>query len=148
MRVSALQIIFLFFLQGNDLRRALIPFIGVREEVAMSHAKSLNDLHCLEAIIQVEQEVLARIAAEQKKSELWIQEQKGVLAQKAAVQRRDVCTKEELAEDGLRKDGEEKAAAYLRQAEERLLFLEKIDDAVLKDLIQKTLLTSLTGFEP
>jgi hypothetical protein len=114
----------------------------------MSHAKSLDDLHCLEAIIQVEQEVLARIAAEQKKSELWIQEQKSVLTRKTAAQRRDVCAREELAEDGLRKDGEEKAAACLRQAEERLLFLEKIDDAVLKDLIQKTLLASLSGFEP
>ncbi len=28
--ISALQIIFLFFLQENDLRNALIPFIGVR----------------------------------------------------------------------------------------------------------------------
>jgi len=27
---SALQLIFLFFLQENELRKALIPFIGVR----------------------------------------------------------------------------------------------------------------------
>jgi len=29
-RISALQIIFLFFLQENNLQKALIPFIGVR----------------------------------------------------------------------------------------------------------------------
>jgi len=28
--ISALQLIFLFFLQENELRKALIPFIGVR----------------------------------------------------------------------------------------------------------------------
>jgi hypothetical protein len=28
--ISALQIVFLFFLQENNLRKALIPFIGVR----------------------------------------------------------------------------------------------------------------------
>jgi hypothetical protein len=28
---SALQLVFLFFLQENELRKALIPFIGVRK---------------------------------------------------------------------------------------------------------------------
>ncbi len=33
--ISALQIIFLFFFQENNLRKALIPFIGVSLAISM-----------------------------------------------------------------------------------------------------------------
>ncbi len=102
----------------------------------------------LEATIRVEQEVQARIAAEQKKAELWVQEQKAALEQTIAAEQHDVCAREEQTEERLRKDFAEKAAAHLRQAEERARFFETIDDSTLKPLVRKVLLATLPGFDP
>lgn len=102
----------------------------------------------LEATIRVEQEVQARIAAEQKKAALWVQEQKAAVEQSIAAEQHDLCAREEQAEERIRKDFAEKAAAHLQQAEERALFLETIDDSALKPLIRKVLLATLPGFDP
>ena len=102
----------------------------------------------LEATIRVEQEVQARIAAEQKKAELWTQEQKTALEQAIASEQQDLCVREEQSETRIRRDFEEKATAHLRKAEERALFFENIDDSTLKPLIRKILLATLPGVEP
>lgn len=105
-------------------------------------------LNGLEATIRVEQEVQARIAAEQKKAELWVQEQKAALTQTIATEQHDLCAREEQTEARIRKDFAEKAAAHLRRAEERALFFETIDDSTLQPLVRKTLLAALPGFDP
>lgn len=102
----------------------------------------------LEATIRVEQEVQARIAAEQKRAELWVQEQKDAVAQKIAAEQHDLCARQERQEELLRKDCAEKAAAHLRQAEERALFWDKLDDSTLQPLVQQVLLATLPGLEP
>ncbi len=102
----------------------------------------------LEATIRVEQEVQARIAAEQKKAALWVREQKAALEQKIAAEQRDLCGKAEQTEERIRKEFAEKAAAHLRRAEDRALFLETIADSALKPLVRKALLATLPGFDP
>ena len=102
----------------------------------------------LEETLRVEQEVQARIAAEQKRAELWIQERKAALAQKISTEQHEVCAREKQAEERLRTDFTEKAGAHLRQAEERAVFLETIDDSILRPLARKALLTTLPGFDP
>lgn len=102
----------------------------------------------LEETLRVEQEVQARIAAEQKRAELWRDERKTALAQKISAEQHEVCAREEQAEERLRRDFAEKAGAHLHQAEERAVFLETIDDSILKPLIRTALLTTLPGFEP
>lgn len=102
----------------------------------------------LEATIRVEQEVQARIAAEQERAASWVQEQKAALEQALAVEQHDLCAMEEQAEERIRTDFAEKATTHLRQAEEQALFLETIDDSILKPLVRKVLLATLPGFAP
>lgn len=102
----------------------------------------------LEATIRVEQEVHARIAAEQKKAELWTKEQKAALEQTIAAELRALGAEEEQAQERLRKDYAKKAAAHLHQVEELALFFETKADFALQPLIQKILLATLPGFEP
>lgn len=102
----------------------------------------------LEETIRVEQEVQARIAAEQKRAELWVQEQKAAVLQKISAEEHDVCAREEEAEERIRNDFAEKATAHLRQAEEGAIFLETIDDSLLRPLVRKALLATLPGFDP
>jgi 4-hydroxyphenylpyruvate dioxygenase-like putative hemolysin len=105
-------------------------------------------LNGLEATIQVEQEVQAHIAAEQKKADLWMQEQKTVLAQQNAAEQSNLSAIENQERDRLRKEYEDKAAAYLCQAEEQSLFIEKIDHSTLNILVRQALLSTLPGFDP
>lgn len=102
----------------------------------------------LEETLRVEQEVQARIAAEQKRAELWREERKAALAQKIAAEQHELCAREEEAEERLRRDFAEKAKAHLRQAEERAAFLEAADDSILKPLVRKALLTTLPEHTP
>lgn len=102
----------------------------------------------LEETLRVEQEVQARIAAEQKRAELWIAERKAALTQKISAEQHEVCAREEEAEEHLRRDFAAKADAHLHQAEERAVFLETIDDSLLRPLVRKALLTTLPGFDP
>ncbi len=102
----------------------------------------------LEATIQVEQEVQAHIAAEQKKADLWMQEQKTVLAQQNAAEQSNLSAIENQERDRLRKEYEDNAATYLRQAEEQAIFIEKIDHSILNILVRQALLSTLPGFDP
>lgn len=99
----------------------------------------------LEETIRVEQEVLALIAAEQRKAASWVQEQKAALEKTIAIEQHDLCAREEQNEERIRTDFAEKATTHLRQAEERALFLTTIDAHILKDLVRKLLLETLPG---
>ncbi len=102
----------------------------------------------LEAVIRVEQEVQARIAAEQKNADIWVQEQKNALTKHFAAEQSALHAESEQKIGSMRRECEAKAAEYRRQAEELVLFMENVDDAVVTKLVRQVIITTIPGFDP